>query len=94
MIFSVHSVYLFLLYFILSFQAAADKLLEEGLHTYVEQLDVTSADSCAAFAANVAAKYKGIDCLINNAGQVGLSVDMAYMSVLAFLLAISQGRCF
>lgn len=53
---------------LLPLQTAADELNKEGLRASVEQLDITSAESCAAFAATLAEKYKGIDCLVNNAG--------------------------
>ncbi|XP_050053008.1 carbonyl reductase [NADPH] 1-like [Aphis gossypii] len=47
--------------------AAVDRLNELGLKPKFHQLDVTDADSVAAFAAFVADNYAGVDVLVNNA---------------------------
>jgi len=49
-------------------EAAADDLRREGFDAACVQLDVTSDDSVAAAADQIASRHGGLDILINNAG--------------------------
>lgn len=40
----------------------------KGAEVYIEEVDVTNAESCETFIKNVVKKYKKIDVLVNNAG--------------------------